>query len=88
MAEYDIYEGLARVVAQLTAAITNASLYAPSHPQVVQHRDKAYMMLTEMFRDQPEVTIILVGNDLVAANRTFPLSSYVESFVRVMRKKA
>jgi HD-GYP domain-containing protein (c-di-GMP phosphodiesterase class II) len=87
MAEYDLYEGLSRVIAQLTAAITNASLYSPSHPQVAQHRDKAYSILVELFRDQPDVTIILVGNDLVAANRTFPLSSYVDNFVRVMKKK-
>ena len=87
MAEYDLYEGLSRVIAQLTAAITNASLYSPSHPQVAQHRDKAYALLVEMFRNQPEVTIILVGNDLVAANRTFPLASYVENFVRVMKRK-
>jgi len=87
MAEYDLHEGLARVVAQLTAAITNASLYSPSHPQVAQHRDKAYAILDELFRDQPEVTVIVVGNDLVAANRTFPVSSYAENFVRFMKKK-
>jgi HD-GYP domain-containing protein (c-di-GMP phosphodiesterase class II) len=88
MAEYDLHEGLARVIAQLTAAITNASLYSPSHPQVAQHRDKAYAILIELFRDQPEVTIIVVGNDLVAANRTLPSgSSYVENFARFMRKK-
>lgn len=87
MAEYDLYEGLSRVIAQLTAAITNASLYSPSHPLVAQHQDRAYAQLAEMFRDQSEVTIILVGNDLVAANRTLPLGSYVENFVRVMKRK-
>jgi len=88
MADFDLYEGLSRVIAQLTAAITNASLYSPSHPQVAQHRDKAYAILADMFRYQPNVTIIVVGNDLVAANRTLPLSStYVENFVRVMKKK-
>ncbi len=87
MAEFDLHEGLSRVIAQLTAAITNASLYSPSHPQVVQHREKAFALLTEMFRNQPEVTVILVGNDLVAANRTFSSANYIDSFVRVMKKK-
>jgi len=87
MAEYDLHEALSRVVAQLTAAITNASLYSTSHTQVAQHRDRAYALLVEMFRDQPEATVILVGNDLVAANRTFPVSAYVENFVRIMKRK-
>jgi HD-GYP domain-containing protein (c-di-GMP phosphodiesterase class II) len=87
MAEYDLYEGTSRVIAQLTAAITNASLYSPSHTQVAQHRDKAYAILTELFRVQQDVTVIVVGNDLVAANRTFPVSSFVDNFVRMMKKK-
>ncbi len=87
MAENDLHDGLARVIAQLTAAITNASLYSPAHPQVAQHRDRAFALLSELFRDRSEATIILVGNDLVAANRTFPASSYVENFVRVLKKK-
>jgi hypothetical protein len=87
MAEYDLFEGLSRVIAQLTAATTNASLYSPSHPQVAQSRDKAYAILVEMLRYQPDLTIILVGNDLVAANRTLPSSTYVDNFVRFLKKK-
>ena len=88
MAEFDLHEGLARVVAQLTAALTNTSLYSPTHPQVAQYVDKAYAFLAEMFRQQPEVTIILVDNDLVAENRSLPAdSSYVSNFVRIMKKR-
>jgi HD-GYP domain-containing protein (c-di-GMP phosphodiesterase class II) len=89
MAELDVHEALSRVIAQLTAAITNTSLYSPTHPQVAQYVDKAYGLLAELLRTKPEITIMLVGDDLVADSR--PLaggSAYAANFSRVMRKKS
>lgn len=89
MAEHDVHEELSRVIAQLTAAVTNTSLYSPTHPQVAQYVDKAYGLLQDLLRVKPEITIMLIGDDLVADNR--PLaggSAYVANFVRTMRKKS
>ncbi len=89
MAEFDFHEGLSRVIAQLTAAVTNTSLYSANHPQVAAYIDKAYRVLTDLLRIKPEVTILLIGDDLVADSK--PLASggaYIDNFVRILKKKA
>jgi len=91
MAEYDIHEGLSRVISQLTAAITNTSLYSPTHPQVAQYVEKAHAVLADMLQIKPELTIFLIGNDLVADNRQIAetgATSYVSNFTRILQKKA
>ena len=91
MAEYDFQEGLSRVVSQLTAAVMNTSLYSPTHPQVAQYIDKANIVLAEILQHKPEVTLLLIGDDLVAENRQLVstgAASYVTNFTRILKKKA
>jgi HD-GYP domain-containing protein (c-di-GMP phosphodiesterase class II) len=91
MAEYDFHEGLSRVLSQLTAAVTNTSLYSSSHPQVGQYVEKAYTVLADMLQHKPEITILLIGNDLVADDRPLIATgtgSCVANFSRILRKKA
>ena len=91
MAEYDFHEGLSRVVSQLTAAVMNTSLYSPTHPQVAQYIDKANIVLAEILQHKPEVTLLLIGDDLVAENRQLVstgAASYVTNFTRILKKKA
>lgn len=86
---YDIHEGLSRVIAQLTAAVTNTGLYSSAHPKVAQYIDKAHSVLTEILSERPEITLLLIGDDLVGEGRPFPASgAYVQNFVRIMKKKA
>ena len=91
MAEFDIHEGLARVIAQLTAAVTNTSLYSPTHPQVAQYVEKAHAVLAEILQHKPEITLLIIGNDLVADNRQLAVTgsaSYVTNFIRILKKQA
>jgi len=91
MAEFDLQEGLSRVLSQLTAAITNTSLYSPTHPQVAQYVEKAYAVLSELLQHKPEITVLVIDNDLVADNRPLVSSgaaSYVANFTAILRKKA
>jgi HD-GYP domain-containing protein (c-di-GMP phosphodiesterase class II) len=91
MSEYDIHEGLSRVIAQLTAAVTNTSLYSPTHPQVALYVEKAHAVLSEILQHKPEITLLIIGNDLVADNRQFAATasaSYVTNFVRILKKQA
>lgn len=91
MDERDLQEDLARMVSQLTAAVTNTGLYSPDHPQVAQYVEKAYAALGETLRERPEVTVMLIGNDLVAENRQMAstgAASYVNNFIRILKKKA
>jgi HD-GYP domain-containing protein (c-di-GMP phosphodiesterase class II) len=91
MEQYDFHEGLARVISQLTAAVMNTSLYSPTHPQVAQYIDKANDVLVEILQHKSEITVLLIGDDLVADNRQFVatgVSSYVTNFTRILKKKA
>ena len=89
MSETDVHEELAKIVAQLTAAVTNIGLYSASHPQVGQYVDKTHAALTGLLQANPEVTIMLVGNDLVAAGRPLPSdSAYVANFSRILRRRS
>ncbi|HEX9137735.1 MAG TPA: hypothetical protein VF905_12430, partial [Nitrospirota bacterium] len=91
MAEFDFHEGLSRVISQLTAAITNTNLYSPTHPRVAQYVEKAHAVLADMLQLKPELTIFLIGNDLVADNRPIDetgATSYVTNFTRILKKKA
>lgn len=89
MAEFNFHEGLSRVIAQLTAAVTNTSLYSATHPQVAAYIEKAYDVLIDLLRLKPEITILLIGNDLVADNRPLPSGgAYIDNFVRMLKKKA
>jgi HD-GYP domain-containing protein (c-di-GMP phosphodiesterase class II) len=89
MAEHDSNGDLGPVLAQLNAAVTNTSLYSPTHPQVQQYIEKAYTLLQDMLRTKPEITILLIGDDLIADSRPLPGgSAYVSQFVRILRKKS
>jgi HD-GYP domain-containing protein (c-di-GMP phosphodiesterase class II) len=91
MAESDYHEEIGRVIAQLTAAVTNTSLYSPAHPQVAQYVEKAYAGLVDLFRLKTEVTVLMIGNDLIVENRQLAASgaaSYVSNFARILKKKA
>ena len=89
MPEIDIHEEMAKVVAQLTAAVTNIGLYTASHPQVGQYVDKTYAVLAGLLQVRPEVTVMLVGEDLVAEGKPLPVdSAYVANFIRILRRKS
>ena len=89
MADHDVHEELVKVVAQLTAAVTNIGLYSASHPQVGQYVDKTHSALAGLLQASPEVTVMLVGNDLVAEGRPLPSeSAYVANFIRILRRKS
>jgi HD-GYP domain-containing protein (c-di-GMP phosphodiesterase class II) len=91
LVEDAIHEVLSRVISLLTAAVTNTSLYSPTHPQVAQYIEKAYGGLIDMLQRKPEITVLLIGNDLVADNRQLVstgTASYVSNFTRILKKKA
>jgi HD-GYP domain-containing protein (c-di-GMP phosphodiesterase class II) len=89
MTEPDPQTALTGVIAQITAAVTNTSLYSATHPQVGQYIEKAYGLLDAMLKTKQEVTFLLIGDDLVADNRPLPSgSAYVVNFIRILRRKS
>jgi len=89
MADINIQEEIAKVIAQLNAAVTNIGLYSAAHPQVGQYVEKTHSLLTGLLRERPEATLMLVGNDLVAEGRPLPSdNAYVANFIRILRRKS
>jgi HD-GYP domain-containing protein (c-di-GMP phosphodiesterase class II) len=89
MAELDTHTDLVEVISQLTAAVKNTTLYSPTHPQVAQYIDKAYCLLQRLLVKKSNITILLIGDDLVADNRPLPAeSAYVSNFRRILRRQA
>jgi len=89
MADRDITEAIGPVLNQLNAAVTNTSLYSPTHPQVEQYVQRAYLLVQDMLRTRQEITLLVIGDDLVAENQQLPGDSvYVSQFVRILRKKS
>ncbi len=91
MADDVIHEQLSRVISQLTAAVLNTGLYSATHPQVAMYVEKAYAALSEILLNRPDITMLIIGNDLVADNRQIDASgaaSYVTNFIRILKKQA
>ncbi len=89
MAEFDMHTDLVEVIAQITAAVKNTTLYSPTHPQVAQYIDKAYYLLQRLLKSKSNITLLLIGDDVIADNRALQTeSSYVINFRRILRKKA
>ncbi len=89
MAELDMRGNLVEVISQLTAAVKNTTLYSPTHPQVAQYIDKAYGLLQGLLETKLDITLLLIGDDLVADSRPLQAgSAYVINFTRILRKKA
>ncbi len=55
-------------IAFLTAAIGNIKLYTKDHPQVQRYLEKAYKAISETLLIFPDLTFILIGNDIVVNN--------------------
>ncbi len=88
MADIDGEDEVSRAIAQITAAVTNVGLYSLSHPQVGQYIEKAYAALTEALSARPELTVLLIGDDVIAGNRPLPASAaYAANFGRILRRK-
>jgi len=89
MVELYTQSDLVEVISQLTAAVKNTTLYSPTHPQVAQYLDKAYDLLQGLLKSKSDITLLLIGDDLVADNRPLQAgSAYVINFTRILRTKA
>ncbi len=88
MADLDTHTDLIEVISQITAAVKNTTLYSPIHPQVAQYIDKAYCLLQRLLTSKSNITLLLIGDDLVADNRSLQAeSAYVINFRRILRRK-
>jgi HD-GYP domain-containing protein (c-di-GMP phosphodiesterase class II) len=76
-----------RITALLTAAISNARLYATDHPQVHRYLKAAYNALDALLTEQTEVTLLVIGKDLVINDQTLGTNGrHIAQLVALLRK--
>ena len=80
---------LLQMIAHLNGAVSNSRLYAPDHPQVALHMERAYTELQALLAIKKELTFIIVDSDLIFDNQAMtPMTPQLEQFVHVFRKCA
>jgi HD-GYP domain-containing protein (c-di-GMP phosphodiesterase class II) len=85
-------QDILRMISLMNAAITNVGLYSLTHPTVDSYIEKAHAMMTGILLDRQEITILLIGNDIVVDNQ--PLTggassaSFLNSFGRMLHRKS
>ncbi len=85
-------EQLLQAISMVNAAVTNSGLYSPSHPQVHQYVDKAYGTLSAALASRAEITLLVIGNDIIADHQ--PLAAdgssgaFLANFGRLLKRKS
>jgi HD-GYP domain-containing protein (c-di-GMP phosphodiesterase class II) len=76
-----------RITALLTAAISNARLYAFDHPQVNRYFQAAHKALDALLMDLTEITLLVIGNDLVVNDQTLNSKGrHIAQLVALLRR--
>jgi HD-GYP domain-containing protein (c-di-GMP phosphodiesterase class II) len=65
MGPSDCKKQLLLCISHIVAAITNIRLYSREHPQAQLYIDKAFTVITNVLNKQPDLTFILIGEDLI-----------------------
>jgi HD-GYP domain-containing protein (c-di-GMP phosphodiesterase class II) len=60
-------------ITRFNATVINMHLYAPDHPQSERYLSSTFNTLKGLLRIMPEVTLMLVGHDLVVNNNPVPV---------------
>jgi len=77
------------LVMRLTTAINNIRLYSFDHPQVTRELETVYNRLAKILKTTPEITILLIGDELVADNCSIQeKGTNISQFIRFLRENA
>jgi HD-GYP domain-containing protein (c-di-GMP phosphodiesterase class II) len=78
---------ISKVITQLTAAIQNVGMYPHDHPQIVSYIQEAHDCLGALLKTKRDITIILIGEYLMADNRPLIIAgTYKAAFARILKK--
>ena len=78
-----------QLVTCLNGAVANTRLYQADHPQVVRYLQRAYEQLRQVLEVQPEITFLIVDDELVVDHQVLTAKSpYVNQFVHLLKQSA
>lgn len=72
-------------IRNLLSATANATLYTPSHPQVTKLIDAAFSSINLVLGDMPEITIVVIEDELVINGQPQDFSLFLNRFAEIMK---
>lgn len=88
MPPMDDHDDLSGFISQMTAAVTNVRLYEAGHPRAGHYFNTTFSTLQQLLRSKQEITLLLIGNDLVVNNHPLPADApNFARFHRLLREK-
>ena len=73
-------------ITRFNATVINMHLYAPDHPQAERYLLSTFNTLKGLLRIMPEVTLMLIGHDMVVNNNPVPVERLdLVNFCRLLR---
>lgn len=72
-------------IRNLLSATANATLYTSSHPQVTKLIDAAFSSINLVLGDMPEVTIVVIEDELVINGQPQDFSLFLNRFAEIMK---
>jgi HD-GYP domain-containing protein (c-di-GMP phosphodiesterase class II) len=81
-------QAIVKIISEMVTAVTNIHLYPPTHPQVAPLVDHLYNSITLILETTPELTIVIVDEDIVLHGKPLSDAGHVgKSFVKMLQKK-
>lgn len=78
---------LLQIIKTFNAAIVNTRLYSFAHPQVKRYIEETFIELERLLSMRQEITLVVVGNNLVFRNQTIQESGpNVRQFISIMQE--
>lgn len=80
-------EPLRHAMRHLVTAVSSAALYSFDHPQVTRLRYAALDSLTAALETEPGISLVIIGDELLAEGSPLDTGLYVGRFVEMMRAR-
>jgi phenylpyruvate tautomerase PptA (4-oxalocrotonate tautomerase family) len=78
-------QDIVKIITEIVSTVTNMHLYPPTHPQVAPLVDRLYESISMLLEAVPELTLILVDEDIVLHGKPLPNVGPVgKSFVKLL----
>jgi hypothetical protein len=80
-------EPLRNAVRHLVTAVSSAALYSFDHQQVVRLRETTLHSLTLALKEEPDISLVIIGDELLAGGVPLDTGLYVGRFVEMLRAR-
>lgn len=85
----EYFDDMLQVITGFNAAVSNIRMYTPNHPQVGRHLKRTYGQLQQIMKQRPEITLLIIDDDVVVDNHVLKSSTpHLSNFAAVMKQSS